>query len=540
MAEKEHEDLTCTVCLEEFKVPKILPCCHTLCKGCLEHILEKSGQKENLICPQCRAEHHVPVVAFQKNHTGQAIPVGGPDAFLSDFTVLRSLTTKRESCGMCTSKEMIPPVSFCKECEEYLCEYCNGAHKRMKVFIDHKVVALNEFKLESFCPKSKPYYCQQHTQNIVRFFCQTCNQLVCENCVVHSQNQLTDNVVKHNTHIVATLSDGLKPMEREFKELLHSADHDCKSYESSLNSLEAIEIQRELYTQQLKAQVNTAVDLYIKCLQASRVRTLKEIDANSSEQGKYNQTQKQHLQTTVTRMNSGLKFGLKALQCHNDTERVAMIGQAMSQLKQPDLPHSVSINFEKRLESPLVVKDLKLTLQTLLQEFQSSDIHLLGNDSFHPHAVLGKKSQLKVTIRLKPIGNPQFLIKYGTYYQCSLTPQTTHTWLLEFTPCCGGRHAVSACIYGHWIMCSASESAGVPTFYVRGSLKEGDIVRRVPDQSGSPLKAKETGKVTHSQPEYGKPLEVRVKWTEGEEESEGSFQWGNPSSYPRSHINQRH
>jgi len=180
--------------------------------------------------------------------------------------------------------------------------------------------------------------------------------------------------------------------------------------------------------------------------------------------------------------------------------------------------------------------DLKLTLQTLLQEFQSSDIHLLDNHSFHPRAELGKKSQLKVTIHLKPIGSPQFLIKYGTYYQCSLTPQTTpesdSTWLLEFTPCCGGRHAVSACIYGHWIRCSASESAHVPTFYVQGRLKEGDIVRRVPNQSGAPLKAKETGKVTCAQPKIGEHLEVQVKWTEGEEESEESFLWGNPHGYP--------
>ena len=53
MAEKE--DLMCSVCLEEFEEPKVLPCCHTFCKGCLERVLEKSGQKTNLVCPQCRA-----------------------------------------------------------------------------------------------------------------------------------------------------------------------------------------------------------------------------------------------------------------------------------------------------------------------------------------------------------------------------------------------------------------------------------------------------------------------------------------------------
>ena len=31
--------MKCTVCLDNFKDPKVLPCCHTFCKKCLEGIL---------------------------------------------------------------------------------------------------------------------------------------------------------------------------------------------------------------------------------------------------------------------------------------------------------------------------------------------------------------------------------------------------------------------------------------------------------------------------------------------------------------------
>ena len=353
MAEKERDDLTCSVCLEEFKDPKVLPCCHTFCKGCLERILEKSGQKESLICPQCKAKHRV--------------PVGGTDAFLTDFAVLqtfriRSLIAKRKSCGMCTSKD-IPPVSFCEECEEYLCEYCNGAHKRMKVFTNHNVVDLSEFQLEPFNPKPKPkpYYCQLHPQNIVQLYCKTCNQLLCGKCVVRSRS-IFDDGGERSEHTLTTLSDCLKPMEKEVEKLIESADHDRKQCESNLNSFETTEKQREHYTQELKAQVNTAVDLYIERLQASRVRALKEIDAKSSQESKSVQTQKRHIRSTVTRINSSSKFGLKALQCHDDTERIAMIGHATSQLMQTVEPHIV----QTKIQPPLVVEDSEKKLQTLL------------------------------------------------------------------------------------------------------------------------------------------------------------------------------
>ena len=57
--ENKLKDLTCTVCLEIFTDPKVLPCCHTFCLECLKGILGKSAAQENISCPQCREEHKV-------------------------------------------------------------------------------------------------------------------------------------------------------------------------------------------------------------------------------------------------------------------------------------------------------------------------------------------------------------------------------------------------------------------------------------------------------------------------------------------------
>ena len=49
----------CTVCLDSFKEPKVLPCCHTFCRSCLEGILKRSTRQTTLMCPHCRVEHEV-------------------------------------------------------------------------------------------------------------------------------------------------------------------------------------------------------------------------------------------------------------------------------------------------------------------------------------------------------------------------------------------------------------------------------------------------------------------------------------------------
>ena len=525
MAEEyESEDLTCTVCLEEFKEPKLLPCCHTFCSGCLERILEKSSGKRRLSCPQCRAEHQV--------------TESGPSAFLTDFTVLqafriRRLTTKRKSCGMCSSEE-VRPVSFCEECEEYLCRFCDRAHKRMKVFTEHSVVPVGEFKPESFIPKPKPYYCQQHPQNVVQFFCRTCNQLICGNCVADSQTGFVDGV-KHRKHTFITLRDGLKPMEKELEELVDSSDHDCRRYESSLNSLREQEKWQDHHAQQLKMEVNTAVDLYIKRLQNSRVRALAEIDAKSTKKKKRVPTYKHRLKSAISCINSGSRFALKALRCHDDTERMIMIGQATRQIKQPTELYEV----QNMLETPpLVVNNLEATL---LREFKLEDIKITSSPK---EVQIGVKAELEVTISTKPVGEPTFLIKYGSSYKCSLTPQTVmlepDKWLLKFTPSCGGQHMVSACIYGVWISDRYSLwEHKYPKFYVHGSLKEGDIVRRTPYSGRLSSVAmrkrdeKETGKVTKvscSTNKAGSLCKVEVEWSSGTSYKE-SFQWDDVNGY---------
>ncbi|XP_015216451.1 tripartite motif-containing protein 59 [Lepisosteus oculatus] len=59
--ESLEEDLTCSVCYSLFSDPRVLPCSHTFCKGCLENVLQVSVNfsiwrplRTPLKCPHCR------------------------------------------------------------------------------------------------------------------------------------------------------------------------------------------------------------------------------------------------------------------------------------------------------------------------------------------------------------------------------------------------------------------------------------------------------------------------------------------------------
>lgn len=159
------------------KNPKYLPCHHSYCEGCIEKIQVKS----KIICPNCRTE--------------SALPVGGvkdlPTNYIVSHQIAKpSLKHKEDDevlkCNECIENE--PVVAHCQTCSSFLCQFCCENHKRSKQFHDHKTVAmakLNSNKHVSIQPKAVSLTCKEHDVEL-SFYCETCEQLVCEHCVVKS------------------------------------------------------------------------------------------------------------------------------------------------------------------------------------------------------------------------------------------------------------------------------------------------------------------------------------------------------------------
>ena len=52
---KVEEHLTCSVCLKQFKDPKVLPCLHSYCHDCIVK-LAQNAKSNKFNCPNCRLE----------------------------------------------------------------------------------------------------------------------------------------------------------------------------------------------------------------------------------------------------------------------------------------------------------------------------------------------------------------------------------------------------------------------------------------------------------------------------------------------------
>uniref|UniRef100_A0A1L8DSH5 Putative ring finger protein nhl-1 isoform x2 n=1 Tax=Nyssomyia neivai TaxID=330878 RepID=A0A1L8DSH5_9DIPT len=123
--EQFEQLLTCCVCLDRYRNPKLLPCQHSFCmEPCMEGLVDYV--RRQVKCPECRAEHRIPyqgVQAFPTNVTLQRflelhIEITGE---LPDPTSGQVM----ERCNVCSEKAY---CAACAHCDKKICEDCKSAH----------------------------------------------------------------------------------------------------------------------------------------------------------------------------------------------------------------------------------------------------------------------------------------------------------------------------------------------------------------------------------------------------------------------------
>ena len=209
--EELEEEITCPVCHEHFRDPKILPCLHYYCKECVRQLALRAGPNNPFACPECRR--------------GTVLPQNDPDQLLTAFFVnrMKELRTKMEKargemealCEMCSRAKA---EAFCRQCTEFICNDCVKLHSVLKMFAGHKVVTLQELKEGGAkaipLKEALPSMCKDHDEPL-KIYCFDCNCLICRDCVIsdHAGHKF-EFVKKSAPQYKKTLKESLAPLAK--------------------------------------------------------------------------------------------------------------------------------------------------------------------------------------------------------------------------------------------------------------------------------------------------------------------------------------
>ena len=146
--------------------------------------------------------------------------------------ILKKVSSSEQTvCNMCKKREA---TSFCCSCG-FVCSRCRETHEEWRDFFKtHEIVdldTLTEDVTTIVSPLKNTPFCSNHQENEADLYCETCDKLICQDCIVHVHRDHQYNLVlelfaKQEKVIV----DSLKPVEEQIAVLegvVESVDTRC-------------------------------------------------------------------------------------------------------------------------------------------------------------------------------------------------------------------------------------------------------------------------------------------------------------------------
>ena len=214
---KLEEQLTCSICLDQYTNPKALPCLHSFCLDCLKAVPSEITQQGHysLPCPTCRSPCQLPQQGIETLPPSFAI-----NNLTEVYNLLKKVTGNRHtSCDSCDNTNA---VHYCKQCAKFLCQQC--LHQHDKWMTGHQTLGLDEVVNTVYqLPQAKPEVtstCTDHSKPH-EIFCETCKEFICHLCTIrkhkdHDYDVINDAYDKHKLIIRSSL----RPLNRQIDRLV--------------------------------------------------------------------------------------------------------------------------------------------------------------------------------------------------------------------------------------------------------------------------------------------------------------------------------
>ena len=223
-------------------------CNHSLCQNCFFHnfffdiysLLQDyvSNDVITLSCPICKN-------GYYQNTSESFFTIF--ESFYSNIFNKNSLAN--QNIYRC-QKHNLPSDIYCEQCRVYFCKKCISIHNGIGNNSYHSLIK-NESK-----SKILKYKCSYHNNEQIDFYCENCNQLICNQCL--NENHKLHNIIRINNFISNAINNILNYKDSNFNAALEKLSQNKNNFENKfLEDYQATIIQLDkiiAYFQQVKQE----------------------------------------------------------------------------------------------------------------------------------------------------------------------------------------------------------------------------------------------------------------------------------------------
>ena len=270
--ENLEADVTCGICLLQYREPKLLPCAHYFCRRCIERVAQYARGKP-FPCPYCSEQTTLPMNGVDDLPTAYFVEhlLEVHRAMNANKEELRS--PRKMTCDACKKADGAVG-SYCKECDQFMCGGCLEKHATTALNARHTVESLDELRARrqrgssrnmsllvrsdstaSYAgsgrfqqqrgsrfeaeanDKTKVYaICPKHPEERIKIYCHDHDMLVCRDCTVydHPRDTCRTGFVREEApRTRRVLTDALAPVQEAY-ETIAAAERDLEAVDEKV------------------------------------------------------------------------------------------------------------------------------------------------------------------------------------------------------------------------------------------------------------------------------------------------------------------
>ncbi|XP_040892592.1 tripartite motif-containing protein 2 isoform X2 [Toxotes jaculatrix] len=263
----DKQFLICSICLDRYENPKVLPCLHTFCERCLQNYIP--AHSLTLSCPVCRQT--------------SILPEKGVAALQNNFFITNLMDVLQREPDSCSQE----------------------------------AAALNNITAVA---TGQLLSCPNHAGNVMEFYCPPCETAMCQECTSG----------EHGEHPTVPLKDVVEQHKASLQDQLDAVKKRLPEIDSALQTLSEILQQLTNQKSSIEDDIHTTFDELQKTLNVRKSVLLMELEVNYGLKQKVLQAQLDTLLQGQEGINSSCNFTEQALS-HGTEAEVLLVKKQMSE-----------------------------------------------------------------------------------------------------------------------------------------------------------------------------------------------------------------
>uniref|UniRef100_A0A8B9B9V3 RING-type E3 ubiquitin transferase n=1 Tax=Anser brachyrhynchus TaxID=132585 RepID=A0A8B9B9V3_9AVES len=433
----DKQFLVCSICLDRYRNPKVLPCLHTFCERCLQNYIPP--QSLTLSCPVCRQTSILPergVAALQNNF------------FITNL--MEVLQRDPDSRGPHPGQGLDPVSAV----------------------------------------TGQPLSCPNHEGKVMEFYCESCETAMCHEC--------TEG--EHREHVTVPLRDVVEQHKAALQQQLEAIRGRLPQLAAAIGLVSEISQQLVERKNEAVSEIGSTFEELEKALQQRKGLLVRDLEAICGAKQKVLQAQLDALRQGQENILSSCAFTEQALH-HGTAPEVLLVKKQMSERLSelasqefPEHPHE-NDQLDYVVETDGVRKSI-LNLGVLITTSATAHKTVATGEGLR-HAVVGQPASLSVTTKDKDgelVRSGSASLRFqvtgpdGSVAESEVLDNKNGTYELLYTPRAEGDFLLSILLYGQPIRGSPFRVRAVKACDVPPSPD--DVKRRVKSPSSGHIRQK--------------------------------------------------